>query len=53
MQQTLARHQTLATIGEVAAGAAHEMNNPLTVISGRAQLLQARLSEPGLRKAAT
>ncbi len=53
MQQTLARHQTLATLGEVAAGAAHEMNNPLTVISGRAQLLQARLSEPGLRKAAT
>lgn len=52
MQRTLARHQTLATLGEVAAGAAHEMNNPLTVISGRAQLLQARLSEPGLRKAA-
>jgi signal transduction histidine kinase/HD-like signal output (HDOD) protein len=52
MQETLSRHQTLATLGEVAAGAAHEMNNPLTVISGRAQLLQSRLVEAPLRKAA-
>jgi signal transduction histidine kinase len=27
-------------IAEIAAGAAHELNNPLTVISGRAQLLK-------------
>ncbi|MFK7961183.1 MAG: HDOD domain-containing protein [Phycisphaerales bacterium] len=52
VQETLARHQTLATLGEVAAGAAHEMNNPLTVISGRAQLLQNRLMDAPLRKAA-
>jgi putative nucleotidyltransferase with HDIG domain len=30
---------TLAPLAEMAAGAAHELNNPLSVISGRAQLL--------------
>ncbi|MFH1885022.1 MAG: HAMP domain-containing sensor histidine kinase, partial [Planctomycetota bacterium] len=29
-------------VAEIAAGAAHELNNPLTVISGRAQLLGQR-----------
>ncbi|MCA9289548.1 MAG: HDOD domain-containing protein [Phycisphaerales bacterium] len=46
------RTRTLATLGEVAAGAAHEMNNPLTVISGRAQLLARRLDEPASREMA-
>jgi putative nucleotidyltransferase with HDIG domain len=35
----LARQQSLAGLAEMAAGAAHELNNPLAVISGRAQLL--------------
>ena len=35
----LAKQQTLAGLAEMAAGAAHELNNPLAVISGRAQLL--------------
>ncbi|MHC4904440.1 MAG: HDOD domain-containing protein [Planctomycetota bacterium] len=35
----LARQQTLTGLAEMAAGAAHELNNPLSVISGRAQLL--------------
>jgi putative nucleotidyltransferase with HDIG domain len=30
---------TLEALAEMAAGAAHEMNNPLSVISGRAQML--------------
>jgi len=35
----LADADAMARLGRMAAGAAHEMNNPLTVISGRAQLL--------------
>ncbi|MBE0536106.1 MAG: HDOD domain-containing protein [Phycisphaerae bacterium] len=35
----LTEAQSLAGIAEMAAGAAHELNNPLSLISGRAQLL--------------
>ena len=38
----LAQSHALAEVGEMASGAAHEMNNPLAVISGRAQLLAGR-----------
>src|SRR5690606_34557114 len=38
-----------AALGEITAGAAHEMNNPLTVISGRSQLLAKSLQEPNAR----
>ena len=33
-------------LAEFAAGAGHELNNPLAVIQGRAQLLQARTADP-------
>jgi signal transduction histidine kinase/HD-like signal output (HDOD) protein len=52
MQETLSVSQTMATLGEVAAGAAHEMNNPLTVISGRGQLLVNRLHDGELNRMA-
>jgi HD-like signal output (HDOD) protein/signal transduction histidine kinase len=42
-QSRLAQREALARLGETAAGAAHEFNNPLTVIAGRADLLLARL----------
>ena len=42
-QQELLTARTLSSMGELAAGAAHEMNNPLTVISGRSQLLAVAL----------
>lgn len=45
-QSQVLRARTMATIGELAAGAAHEMNNPLAVISGRSQLLAMELSDP-------
>ncbi len=50
-QEALLQHQSLARLGEMAAGAAHEMNNPLAVISGRAQLLSMKL-ERGTREQA-
>lgn len=52
-QNELLRSRTLATVGEMAAGAAHEMNNPLAVISGRSQLLASQLSDLKLRHAAS
>lgn len=42
-QAKLTEAQALARLGEMTAGAAHEMNNPLTVIRGRAQMLAERL----------
>jgi len=39
MRAELAKQQSLAGLAEMAAGAAHELNNPLSVISGRSQLL--------------
>lgn len=51
-QTKLAEVQSLARLGEMAAGAAHEMNNPLTVISGRAQLLASGRAAPADKAAA-
>lgn len=45
-QEQIMRARMLASVGEMAAGAAHEMNNPLAVISGRSQLLASQLSDP-------
>ncbi len=39
-QQQIVQSQKLASLGELVAGVAHEINNPLAVISGQAQLLQ-------------
>lgn len=44
-QDRLLRQASLARLGEMAAGAAHEMNNPLAVISGRSQLLSLSLDQ--------
>ncbi len=51
-QAKLARSQALASLGEMAAGAAHEMNNPLCVISGRSQVLASQLANPRDRRMA-
>ncbi len=44
-QTRLAQSQVMAALGELAAGAAHEMNNPLTVISGRSQVLATQVAD--------
>jgi len=46
MQAQLLRTQSLSMIGEMAAGAAHELNNPLAIITGRAQMLRTRTDDP-------
>jgi len=51
-QSKLTEARSMARLGELAAGAAHEMNNPLTIISGRSQLLRTRLTDEELRRSA-
>ncbi|MBN2269923.1 MAG: HDOD domain-containing protein [Sedimentisphaerales bacterium] len=41
-----ARSEAIEALAELAAGAAHELNNPLAVVSGRAQLLADAETEP-------
>ena len=45
-QSEIIRTRMVTSVAEIAAGAAHEMNNPLAVISGRSQLLASTLSDP-------
>ncbi|MBM4017786.1 MAG: HDOD domain-containing protein [Planctomycetes bacterium] len=40
------QRRNVASLGEMAAGAAHEINNPLAIISGRAQQLAAEEKTP-------
>jgi signal transduction histidine kinase len=51
-QSEILRSKMMVSIGEMAAGAAHEMNNPLAVISGRSQLLASQLTDPKHKAAA-
>ncbi len=50
MQEATTERKTLATVGEMAAGAGHEMNNPLAVICGRAQLMLERATDENDRR---
>jgi len=45
------RAQKLGTLAEFAAGAGHEINNPLAVISGQAQYLMGYETEPARQRA--
>jgi signal transduction histidine kinase len=44
-QQLLVRQEKLASLGRLAAGLAHELNNPLSSVAGFAEALQRRLAE--------
>lgn len=49
-QARAARSDKLRALGELAAGVAHNLNNSLTVIQGRAQLLLMRSAEEANKK---
>jgi PAS domain S-box-containing protein len=44
-QELISQSDKLRAVGELAAGVAHNLNNSLTVIKGRAQLLQMKASD--------
>jgi signal transduction histidine kinase/ActR/RegA family two-component response regulator len=46
----LLQTERLAAVGQLAAGAAHEINNPLAIISARTQLLESRETDEKKRK---
>jgi HD-like signal output (HDOD) protein/signal transduction histidine kinase len=52
MQRQRTKNESLLRLGQMAAGAAHEMNNPLSVINGRSQQLFERLGTQRDRDAA-
>jgi signal transduction histidine kinase/CheY-like chemotaxis protein len=47
-QDQLVRTEKLRALGEMASGVAHDFNNLLAAILGRAQLLQAEITDPRL-----
>lgn len=52
-QREATRARSLAMIAEMAAGAAHELNNPLAVISGRSQMLTTAAPDEATRRTAS
>ena len=50
MEAQLIQSAKLAAIGEMAAGVAHELNSPLTVIIGTAQMMLRENAEGNLRR---
>jgi signal transduction histidine kinase len=49
-QQRIIRSERLHALGEMAGGVAHDFNNVLAVVVGRAQLLQRQVEAPDLRR---
>jgi len=49
-QTRVVEGETLRAVGQMASGMAHHVNNLLAVISGRTQLLLARMPQPEIRR---
>lgn len=47
-EQLLRERERLAIVGQMAAGMAHEIKNPLTAIKGFAQIIQGKAADPNL-----
>ncbi|HEU0202113.1 MAG TPA: ATP-binding protein [Burkholderiaceae bacterium] len=47
-RETLRQSEKLSAMGALLAGVAHELNNPLAILMGRAALLQTRVQDPAL-----
>ena len=50
-QRELVQKRSMAAVGEMACGAAHEINNPLAVVVGRSQLLASSESDARRKEA--
>lgn len=49
-QETLIHTEKMSAVGQLVAGVAHELNNPLTVVLGYSSLMLERISDPALRR---
>jgi PAS domain S-box-containing protein len=47
VEKSLAQAERLSSLGEVVAGVAHELNNPLSGVVGYAELLRSQAVDPG------
>jgi PAS domain S-box-containing protein len=50
METQLSRAERLSALGEMAAGVAHEIKNPLNAIQGFSQRLASKIDDPNLKK---
>ncbi|MGC1187828.1 MAG: PAS domain S-box protein [Candidatus Acidiferrales bacterium] len=50
VEQQLVQSERLAAMGQMIAGVAHELNNPLTAILGVTELLREGVEEPAMRR---